>query len=165
MDIMLRFLLDDEVVTRYYSSTFLGHVKASDLLYAFRTEFKKYGLDIAEIMTQLSMNGPNVNKKFQRELCESFKVSENSPELIDTGTCILHIVNDSYEKGHVKVDWEVNNFLRVIYYLFKDSPTRRADFIYFSCTTLFTLKFFFTSWLENGEVMQRALSLVDPLKT
>ncbi|KAJ8671995.1 hypothetical protein QAD02_003254 [Eretmocerus hayati] len=165
MDIMFRFLLGDEVVTRYFSSTFLGHAKASDLLYAFKTEFAKHGIDIVNLMTQLSMDGPNVNKKFRRELCESLEVSQNSPGLIDTGTCILHIVNNSYKKGHAEVDWNVNDFLRVIYYLFKDFPTRRADFIHFTCTTLFALNFCFIRWLENAKVMQRALSMVDPLKT
>ncbi|KAJ8678278.1 hypothetical protein QAD02_014065 [Eretmocerus hayati] len=69
MDIILRFFFGDKVVTRYLTSTFLGHVTASDLLKAFIQEFEIHQLDL-EKMVQLSMDGPNVNKKAQRDLCQ-----------------------------------------------------------------------------------------------
>ncbi|KAJ8677964.1 hypothetical protein QAD02_014195 [Eretmocerus hayati] len=163
MDIMIRYFIGDQVHTRYFSSTFLGHAKSVDLLKGFTAEFERHRIDL-ELMTQLSMDGPNVNKKFRRELCEILSRSDDSPKLIDIGTCILHIVNNCYRKGHSEVDWKINEFLRALYYLFKDFPTRRADFIHFTLTKLFALKFCFIRWLENGKVMQRALAMIDPMK-
>ncbi|KAJ8665742.1 hypothetical protein QAD02_007404 [Eretmocerus hayati] len=165
MDIILRFFFGDKVVTRYLTSTFLGHATASDLLKAFIQEFEIHQLDL-EKMVQLSMDGPNGNKKFQekRDFCQFLNESADYPKLIDTGTCILHIVNGSYKRGHNVVEWTVNDFLRAIYYMFKNFPTRRADYKHFTCSQSFQQKFCFIRWLENSAVVQRALEIIDSLK-
>ncbi|KAJ8676879.1 hypothetical protein QAD02_012666 [Eretmocerus hayati] len=163
MDIILRFFFGDKVVTHYLTSTFLGHATASDLLKAFIQEFEIHQFDLEKIV-QLSMDGPNVNKKFQRDLCQFLNGSADYPKLIDTGTCILHIVKGSDKRGHNVIEWTVNDFLRAIYYLFKNFPTRRADYKYFTCSQSFPRKFCFIRWLANSAVMQRALEIIDPLK-
>lgn len=48
-----------------------------------------------------------------------------------------------------------------VYYLFKDAPARREDFVTISGSTLMPLKFVSHRWLENVPVCQRALMLWD----
>ena len=55
--------------------------------------------------------------------------------------------------------WQVSSFLSSLYYLFKDAPARREDFVTMSGSTLMPLKFVSHRWLENVPVCQRALML------
>lgn len=44
------------------------------------------------------------------------------------GSCGLHVLHGSLQTGHKSSGWSVDAILRGIYWLFKDSPSRRADF-------------------------------------
>ena len=55
----------------------------------------------------------------------------------------------------------MSSFLSSLYYLFKDAPARREDFVTISGSTLMALKFVSHSWPENVPVCQRALMLWD----
>nr|CAD7425203.1 unnamed protein product [Timema monikensis] len=48
--------------------------------------------------------------------------------LLNLGTCGLHVVHGSLRTGVESVDWDISSLLRHMYYLFTDSPTRRALF-------------------------------------
>ena len=63
MDVFIRFFDPEtnQVCTRYYNSSFLGHSTADDFMNSFKNASE--GLDYEE-MLQISMDGPNVNKKF-----------------------------------------------------------------------------------------------------
>ena len=96
LDVHVRYWCGSNIVTRYQNSYFLGHAKADDLLEALRESsslFNKKGL------LQLSMDGPNVNWKvfslFQQEISK-----ENSVELLNVGSCGLHIVHNAFKAGH-----------------------------------------------------------------
>ena len=67
MDLTVRFWdeLKNEVTTRYLTSTFLGHSTSADLLCAFTSAA---GNAFLKKLLQVSMDGPNVNHKFLREL-------------------------------------------------------------------------------------------------
>ena len=54
----------------------------------------------------------------------------------------------------------MSSFLSSFYYLFKDAPARREDFISISGSPLMPLKFVTHRWLENVPVCQRALMLL-----
>lgn len=58
-------------------------------------------------MIQLSMDGPNVNKKL-------FKVIQSELK----GSCGLHAVNGAFKAGAVDIKWNIIEFLRALYYLF-----------------------------------------------
>ena len=62
MDIVVRFWANNQVQTRYLTSMFLGEAAASDLLQAITNVFSTHGLNLKK-MIQVSMDGPNVNKK------------------------------------------------------------------------------------------------------
>lgn len=112
------------------TSTFLHQAKAEDLLNAFTSAISGLGLSLKKII-QISMDGPNVNLKFLRDLKAYLAEPDNadSRKLIEFGTCGLHVVNGSFRTAHDKSGWNINKFLRVIYYFFKDFPSRRGDYI------------------------------------
>lgn len=63
MDIHVRFWDNDVVATRYFSSEFMGHSTAEDMVEVFHKSTE--GLSYKKLV-QLSMDGPNVNLKFHK---------------------------------------------------------------------------------------------------
>ncbi|KAE8742181.1 hypothetical protein FOCC_FOCC012267, partial [Frankliniella occidentalis] len=114
----------DEVQSHYYSSAFLGRARAVHLLDAFKSELSELNLDNLE---QISMDGPNVNWSFLKEFEADRRMctGSSSPMFINMGSCGLHVVNNSFKTGAQATNWNVVPFLRSIYWVFKDSPTRR----------------------------------------
>lgn len=94
MDINVRFWDDEknEVVTRYLTSCFLGRSRASDLLAAFKEGIS--GLKTNKLL-QISMDGPNVNWAFLREI----KKQLTERELLELGSCGLHSVHGAFKDG------------------------------------------------------------------
>lgn len=156
MDVFVRFWdrLKNQVSTRYYGSSFLGHATASDLLSSFLDASK--GLEISKLL-QVSMDGPNVNKKFLLDL--KSKRKEENPDgavLLNLGSCGLHTVHNSYKKSMKVTGWGISEILRALYYLFCYSPARRNDYTTYSGSCLFPLKFCAVRWVENFNVAGRA---------
>ena len=115
-----------EVSMRYLKSAFLHHSTARDLLKEFQTITSE--LDVRHNLIQISMDGPNMNWAFLRLLEES-RSSPNTPNLLQIGSCGLHALHVAYKNGHAATNWELEQFLKSAYSLFKDSPARRGDFI------------------------------------
>ncbi|KAJ8954644.1 hypothetical protein NQ314_007043 [Rhamnusium bicolor] len=114
------------VETRYLTSVFLnGRLSAENLLKHFLNGIEISGVNSNRIL-QISMDEPNVNWKFYRLIKEHLG---NNSSLIDLGSCDLHVVHGSLQSGHKASGWAVNSFLSGIYWIFKDAPTRRFDFI------------------------------------
>lgn len=164
MDVIVRFwdASKNIVNTRYLSSMFLGHSKASDLLDAFTTCLQDLGLPLTKIL-QVETDGPNVNLKFLRDFDEHIKI-EHHNSLLDVGTCSLHVLHGCYKTALMKSGWAINDFLRAIYYLFKDFPSRRADYKNFSGSSLMPLKVCSIRWIENSNVIERAIKILPFLK-
>ena len=89
------------------------------------------------------MDDPSVNYKFFRLLREY----EDCENIIDIGSCGLHIIHGALQTGHKSAGWSVNGFLLGIYYLFKDSPARRGNFIALTTCKIFPLKFGKIRWV------------------
>lgn len=140
MDMSIRFWDSNtnEAVTRYYTSAFLGHATAEVLLEEFLKALS--GLDLHKLL-QVSMDGPNVNIKFLRLLTSYLKDATDMPELLDFGSCGLHTVHDAFKTSIMAIGWKIASFLRAIFYLFRNVPARRADFIHYTETNKFPLKF------------------------
>nr|CAD7413859.1 unnamed protein product [Timema poppensis] len=84
--------------------------------------------------------------------------------LLNLGTCGLHVVYSSLRTGVESVDWDISSLLRHMYYLFTDSPARRALFTQLAECASFPLKFYGVQWLENAKCFQRALRIWDHVK-
>ena len=58
-----------------------------------------------------------------------------------------------------QTDWELEKFLKVLFYLFHNTYGRRSDFKEITKSNLFPLKFSDTRWVEDQDVGQRALDI------
>ncbi|KAH8020386.1 hypothetical protein HPB51_001019 [Rhipicephalus microplus] len=157
MDVLITFWdpADDVVKTRYLTSCFLGHTRAEDLAAAFKKATEN--IEPAKIL-QLSMDGPNVNLKLLKSLKQEFSASDGNQNIVDIGSCGLHVVSGAFKTGHNVTKWNTVVFLRSLYNLFKNVPARRADYVNFTGSILFPLKS--VRWLENGKALARALQVL-----
>ena len=103
MDLHLRYwdVNENLVRSRYYGSSFLGHVTHMDLLNHFQDITKE--LQVTNLF-QISMDGLTVNLKFFKEFYANFN-SNCSRLLIDMGTCNLHVVHRSLKTDEVASGW------------------------------------------------------------
>ena len=157
MDMTVRFWDSEynKVVERYFHSDFLGHATAADMLYHFNK-------GIAELdpscLIQVSMDGPNVNWKFYCSFCEERKAAE-LPDLLNIGSCSLHVVHGSFQNGAKESGWNLANILRALWQLFHDTPARREDFNHITGTNVYPLQFCQHRWVEDVRVAERALHI------
>nr|CAD7453350.1 unnamed protein product [Timema tahoe] len=88
----------------------------------------------------------------------------HGPQMLDIGSCGLHVVNVAFKTGIKKTSWTLLAFFRACYYLFKDSPSRRGTYMAVTGSSTFPMKFCSVRWLENVDVAKRALETLDNLK-
>lgn len=159
MDIHVRFFDEElqQVVTAYYNSVFLGRSTSSDIGDAFKEGIEP--LPIRNVL-QISMDGPSVNKKFYKNLTGELSSSPNATGILDSGTCGLHTINNAFQAGHTASGWDVNGFLRHLYWLFKDCPARRAAYSELTGSDIFPAKFCAVRWLENSKAVERAVKMI-----
>ena len=50
-----------------------------------------------------------------------------APDLLDIGSCSLHVVHGGYKTAFDETGWQIGKILRSFGYLFKDSPARREE--------------------------------------
>lgn len=163
MDIVVRFWnkKTETVDTRYLKSVFMGHATANDILEKFKEGLE--GLDLSLLM-QVSMDGPNVNHKFLAELKENLTKLPEDPELLDLGSCGLHVLHGSLQTGHKAAGWHVHETLRGMHMLFNNTPARRADYISITESNVFPIKFCQTRWVENAKVANKAIEVFPQVK-
>lgn len=118
-------------MTRYYNSVFLNHANAENLLTAFLKGLKDLNL---RKLLQVSMDGPNVNKKFHR-LLKAYLADENSRSmvLLEMGSYGLHTTHNSFktpfEHKFLLTKWPIKKFLNAAFYLYHNVPSRKGDYI------------------------------------
>lgn len=162
MDLLCRFWCNESnsVVTKYLTSVFLSHTTADDLLSAFCKGIQE--LDFGNLLA-ISMDGPNVNWSFLTKLV-SLRKQKSLPEIVEVGSCGLHVVHGALQTGHSKAGWKLGEVFQSAYYLFKDSPKRRANYSEISDSTSFPMKFCSVRWCENVKVAKRFLDILPCLK-
>ena len=114
-------------------------------------------------MIQISMDGPNVNWKFFEIMRQNLSNDYNC-SILNIGSCGLHVVHNSFKAGATASEWSIGSLLSGLYYLFKDSPARREDFVKVTGSSMLPLKFVSHRWLENVPVVDRALQLWDKIE-
>ena len=157
MDFSVRFWDEEkqQIVDRYLGSQFLGHARASDLLNNFNEGISN--LDNKK-MIQISMDGPNVNLKFYEDyVTERETIHPEAHVLLDIGSCSLHVVHGAFKTAFEESGWKLGKLLRSLWYLFKDSPARREDYMDFTGSNEFPLQFCGTRWIEDSGVAEKAI--------
>ena len=106
-DYWIRLWDGSTIQSRYYTSDFLGHGTAINLLESLHTNVgKTIGL---RNLLQVSMDGPNVNLLLFEKLEEDLN-AEFDFKLLNTGTCGLHVLNNAFKRGADATEWEVGHF-------------------------------------------------------
>ena len=162
MDFIVRYFKDDEVKSRYLSSGFLGHTTAKDLKRAFGECTEK--LDLKNLI-QLSMDGPNVNWKMLDLILEDRNSNETYPNLLDVGSCSLHVVHGAFRTGMKQTGWGIDLLLKSLYSHLHETPARREDYTKMIGSEVFPLQFCGHRWLEDKRVAERAVEMWPSLTT
>jgi len=87
LDIIVRHWNDNIVQSSYYTSEFLGHACAVDLVHSFENTVETK-LGFANLV-QLAMDGPNVNWSTFDNLQKKLE-KEHKHQLLNIGSCGLH---------------------------------------------------------------------------
>ena len=147
MDVYIRYwdTAEKEVKVRYLGSSFFGHGTHQNLIKNFEDIIT--GLDRQKAY-QISMDGPNVNLKFLKEIKKMFGKT-NLHQLIDIGVCSLHAVHGAFETGEKKSLFAVSKVMKGSYYLLKDTPARREDYESLTGSTKYPVAHCSVRWVEN----------------
>lgn len=123
LDILLRFWEHDRVESRYYTSDFLGHAAAIDLVKSFAANVEnKIGF---RHLIQISMDGPNVNWATFDRLQKKLQL-EYSSKLLNVGSCGIHIVHNAFKAAISKTGWDLSHKLSALH-TWDETPARRED--------------------------------------
>ena len=104
------------------------------------------------------MDDPNVNWKFCHNLFQKCK-GEELPDLLNIGSCSLHVVHGSFEKGAKESGWNLGNTLCSLWQIFHKTPARREDFIQITSSDLFPFQFCQLRWVAGTKVAEQALKI------
>ena len=107
---------------------------------------------------QISVDGPSVNWAFLKEI-QNHREQEELQQLINIGSCGLHIIHGAFQTGATTTCWNIKGTLKAIYKLLHDSPARRADYIIVTGSTLFPFSFCVARWVKDKKVADRAIEI------
>ena len=161
MDIFVRYWSEQRVSSRYLQSIFMGHGRAQDILEHFLLGIGD--LDLKRV-THVSMDGPNVNWAFHKQLQTKIKLDFGC-QMLDIGSCGLHVVNGAFKHGSEASSWDVPSLLRSVHSLFNEMPARREDYTRVTDSDQFGLNYCATRWLENMPVAESVVQMWLHLKT
>ena len=85
-----------EIETVYLHTLFFGQYTANDLVSHYNSMAETVNLNTTYCLS-LSMDGPNLNKCFQKNLNNEYKKKDKI--LIDVGTCPLHTGSNGFLEG------------------------------------------------------------------
>ena len=148
--------------SRYLSSGFLGHTTAKDLKRAFEECTEKLDL---ENLIQVSMDGPNVNWKMLDLIVEDRNSNETYPNLLDVGSCSLHVVHGAFRTGMKQTGWGIDLLLKSLYSHLHETPARREVYTKMTGSEVFPLQFCGHRWLGDKRVAERAVEMWQSLTT
>ncbi|ELU04337.1 hypothetical protein CAPTEDRAFT_214721 [Capitella teleta] len=158
LDVMVRFWDPKKnlVVSRYWTSVFMGHATAADLMSAITSSVKQ--LPLCAVL-QLSMDGPYVNWSLYENFELHMKDNHNI-KLLNTGSCGLHQLHGAFMLAVKATDWRVADLLQALYTLMKNTPARREDYTDVTGSKVFPQKYCKHRWLDNGPALQRAIDVM-----
>ena len=110
MDVIIRYWdnVDMEMKVWFCNASMLGYATNIDLLEHFNASIST--LDSTKLI-HVSMDGHSVNHLFLKEFCEQREENELA-QLLDIGTCGLHMINGAFKTGAEKSSWELKKTLK-----------------------------------------------------
>ena len=92
MDIVVRYIFNNRVVSQYLTTKFLGHTTAEDLKESLLSAL--LNLDESKLV-QISMEGPNSNWFMHRKI-KDYGKEKDLGEIVNIGSCSLHIAHSAW---------------------------------------------------------------------
>ena len=157
MDMIVRFWNSEsnKVAERYFNSEFKGHATTADML----THLKNgMALLYSSSLVQISMDGPNVIVGFYHKLFQERKDDELT-NLLNIGSCSLHVVHGSFKKGAKESGWNLGNTLPSLWQFFYDTLARREVLIQITGSDLFPIRLCQHRWAEDIKVAEQDLKI------
>ena len=146
-----------KTVTEYCGSLFVGHCTSDDLVNQFFEFMEKLKLNLL-LLLALGMDGPSVNRSFEKKL--KARLEENyATQILDIGTCSLHIVNNAFLEGLKELKRVINldEFAIDLHFFMKYSTAQREDYANIVSVTEITAHFLLrhrtTRWLSLDKVL------------
>ena len=158
LDLYLRFWDGDKVLTRYIHSEFLGKAQSVDILECFETLDQMQSL---KHMVQVSMDGPKVNLKFQKQL-EKRSRDMYEHGLLNLGSCGIHQLHNALKAAMEAMN--IGEFLKCLFKLFHDAPARRQEYTTLTNCKVFPQSFAVHRWADNQKAAARALEIISPVE-
>ena len=157
MDLLIRYWDEstNKVRVQFWDSQYLGHSTHLDLVTKFDSSL---GSLSAEKILQISMDGPSVNVKFLKVVSDN-RAQAELPQVIDIGTCPLHVLHGAFQTGAEAAGWKLKKILRALFQMFHQAPARRDDYVTVTKSTKYGLFFCGIRWVENRAVAERAISI------
>ena len=155
------------VVTIYLGTLFVGRCTSDDLLSDFNSMLDKLHLN-DEFIISLGMDGPNVNKLFEKKLNSQFE--KKGKTLIPVGTCTLHTVATAFSVGlkMLEPDFELDQFAIELHSFFKYSAKRIEQYFTTDFITNLEpqriLRHCETRWLSLQKILMRIFEQLQNLE-
>lgn len=159
-DVHLRFWNDSRVTSRYLTSFFTSHRTADSMYEKVETVCSDIGF---RNLIQLSTDDPNGNGKLLTMARQNVE-EQTGKKILNVGSFGLHVLHDSFRAGCASTDWELENALTSLSWLFEDVPACMEEYVAVTGSTSFPLDFCNDRFLENVEVVERALQIWPSLK-
>ena len=119
----------------------------------------------------LGMDGPNVNKSFEKLLVNKLESEKGCSFLSKLGYCVLHIVNNGFGVGikALKEVMDIEQLLIDLHFFFKYPAKRKEEYKemekFTDVAAEYLLKPCTTRWLYIGKVCVRLLEQIDNIQT
>ena len=111
------------------------------------------------------MDGPNINWKMLDLIVEDRNSNETYPNLLDVGSCSLHVVHGAFRTGMKQIGWGIDLLLKSLYSHLHETPARGEDYTKMTGSEVFPLQFCGHRWLEDRRVAERAVEMWPSLTT
>ena len=91
------------------------------------------------------------------ELSQKTGLKTDSQDLIDIGSCPLHVIIGAFQTGSMASLSNLKKILKAEWQIIHDSSIRKEDFMSVTSASVFHLPFCVTRWVENKSVADRAI--------
>ena len=88
---------------------------------------------------------------------EKYRLENEQSQLIEIGSCGLHIIHRAYKTGAESTDWVLKKILKGT--LLHDSPARRGGYISLTGSNTFPLFFAGIRWMKDAEVADQVINV------
>ena len=92
----------------------------------------------------MAVDGPSVNLSVLNML-DNKSEGNNFSKTINIGSCLQHTVHGTLKVGATKTEWGIDKILKTLFWILRDSPARRANYVREGGSEVFPLRYVISS--------------------